>query len=64
MSNMSEDEKKEVYVGKKRKSRPQAPQSKDDEIEMDHEALERARALVSQAKKRQKRKARKKKSKN
>jgi len=36
--------------------------TKGNEIEMDSEALERARALVSQAKKREKRKAKKKKS--
>lgn len=49
---------------KKRKTTTISMGGKGNDIEMDSEAIEKARALVSQAKKREKRKSKKKKKKN
>jgi protein MAK11 len=57
-----EDEKQEtgeLPFSKKRKVKEIVPVQEPEEIELDEEALEKARALVSQAKKRQKRKKKK-----
>ena len=62
-SEEEEDEIEEVF-SKKRKTKEVTPvKAAGEEIEMDEEALERARALVSQAKKRQKRQKKKERSK-
>ena len=66
VSNDNQDEQSEEMVEKKNKKRKITTLSvgkKGQEIEMDSEALEKARALVSQAKKREKRKNKKKKKK-
>merc|ERR1712127_244095 len=52
-----EEIEEEVFHTKKRKAKDIVPENKkqeEEEIELDPEALEKARALVSQAKKRQK----------
>ena len=53
-----------VSFSKKRKKQPIPEETGPEEIELDEEGLEKARALVSQAKKRQKRKKKKAKKNN
>ena len=58
-NQVADEEPEEEVFSKKRPRKQDIPRVAGEEIELDEEALERARALVSQAKKRQKRKKKK-----